>query len=235
MSRWKNRAAQAPPAWQDLLLGKVESGCVGPGDPSPALVLPGAFNPLHDGHRRMIAGCPGDAGQPAAVELSIFNVDKPPLDYMEIERRLGQFSADRAVYLSRAATFEEKSRLFAGATFIVGVDTLRRIADPQYYGGDPAAWDGAMRADRRPRLPIPGFRPRHGRGLRPACRSRSARARFAPFAAKCRPRSSARTFLRPRFGSRGRGEPAVTPIAAAADLGGGACRRWRCRIAAPFR
>jgi hypothetical protein len=43
------------------------------------------------------------------------------------------------VCLTRAATFEEKSRLFPGATFIVGVDTLRRIADPRYYRDDAAA------------------------------------------------------------------------------------------------
>jgi hypothetical protein len=41
--------------------------------------------------------------------------------------------------LSRAATFDEKSRLFAGATFVVGADTLRRIADPRYYGNDLSA------------------------------------------------------------------------------------------------
>lgn len=29
----------------------------------------------------------------------------------------------------------EKSRLFPGATFVVGVDTCLRIADAKYYGG----------------------------------------------------------------------------------------------------
>ena len=66
-----------------------------------------------------------------ALEISILNVDKPPLDYFEIERRAGQFPPEQTVYLTRAATFEEKSRLFPGATFVVGGDTLRRIAAPQ--------------------------------------------------------------------------------------------------------
>jgi hypothetical protein len=66
------------------------------------------------------------------------------LDYMEIERRLRQFPADHPVCLSRAATFDEKSRLFAGATFLVGVDTLRRIADPRYYGDDESVCRGAI-------------------------------------------------------------------------------------------
>ena len=75
-------------------------------------------------------------GLPTAMEISILNVDKPALDYLEIDRRLGQFPPEQAVWLTRAATFDDKSRLFPGATFVVGVDTLRRIADPRYYGND---------------------------------------------------------------------------------------------------
>ena len=77
-----------------------------------------------------------ELGLPVATEISILNVDKPALDYLEIERRLGQFPPEQAVWLTRAATFDDKSRLFPGATFVVGVDTLRRIADPRYYGND---------------------------------------------------------------------------------------------------
>ena len=48
------------------------------------------------------------------------------------------------MYLTRAARFEEKSRLFAGATFILGIDTLRRIVEPRYYGGEPAGCQRAI-------------------------------------------------------------------------------------------
>ncbi len=160
---------EAPPAWQDLLLGKVESVRVSPlpmgegqgvrasptdsphpgpfpvGEETlPQLVLPGAFNPLHAGHRRMVQVAQELLGWPAAYELAILNVDKPPLDYMEIERRLAQFPAEQTVYLSRAATFEEKSRLFAAVTFLVGADTLQRIAGPQYYGNSLSACQCAI-------------------------------------------------------------------------------------------
>jgi tetratricopeptide (TPR) repeat protein len=127
----------APRPWQDLLLGRVETVCAG-GMPARA-ILPGAFNPLHVGHRRMAEIAGQVLGTPVVMELSIVNVDKPPLDYQEIERRLGQFAPQQRVCLTRAATFEEKSTLFPGATFIVGVDTLRRIADSRYYGDESAA------------------------------------------------------------------------------------------------
>jgi hypothetical protein len=135
---------QAPSAWQDLLLGKVETVRIGPGQGMPKVIMPGAFNPMHDGHRRMIQIAQEMLKQPAVPEFSIINVDKPPLDFIEIERRLAQFPGDQAVYLSRAATFEDKSRLFGATTFVVGVDTLRRIASPQYYGNSASACECAI-------------------------------------------------------------------------------------------
>jgi hypothetical protein len=105
---------------------------------------------MHVGHRRMaeIAGGRDQptvgARQPVEFEISILNVDKPPLDFLEIQQRAGQFGPQETLWLTRAATFEAKSRLFAGATFVVGADTLRRIADPRYFGGDAAACQRAI-------------------------------------------------------------------------------------------
>jgi hypothetical protein len=83
-------------------------------------------------------------GLPTAWEISILNVDKPALDYLEIGRRLAQFPPKEPVWFTRAATFEEKSRLFPGATFVVGVDTIQRIVDPRYYGNHPLAMKVAI-------------------------------------------------------------------------------------------
>jgi nicotinamide mononucleotide (NMN) deamidase PncC len=135
---------EAPPEWQDLLLAKVESVCIGPTGRPPRVIMSGAFNPLHVGHRRMIQIAHELLHEPVALDLSIVNVDKPPLDYAELKRRLGQFPPEQTIYLTRAATFEEKSRLFPGATFVVGADTVRRIAALQYYGGSAAACQHAV-------------------------------------------------------------------------------------------
>ena len=133
-------AIVAPQSWQDLLAGKIarldwpiESGRAG----APAFVFPGAFNPLHAGHRAMAAVAAKLPGGRLHYEISIANADKPPLDFLEIERRLAQFTPGEVVSLTRAPTFVEKSRLFPGATFVVGTDTIERIADPKYYGGSP--------------------------------------------------------------------------------------------------
>src|SRR5690606_3534108 len=50
----------------------------------------------------------------------------------------------RLVLLTAAPTFREKADLVPGATFVVGVDTVMRIADPKYYGGDPRQRDVAI-------------------------------------------------------------------------------------------
>ena len=83
-------------------------------------------------------------GRPVELELPILNADKPPLDYHELRRRLDQFDPAQVVWLTRSATFVEKSRLFPGTTFVVGADTLARIAEPRFYGGQPTARDTAL-------------------------------------------------------------------------------------------
>jgi hypothetical protein len=82
-------------------------------------------------------------GAPVTFELSITNVDKAPLDYIELAERLEQL-AGRRVLLTRAPTFAEKAQLAPGCVFVVGLDTVVRIADPHYYGGDPAQRDAAI-------------------------------------------------------------------------------------------
>ncbi len=149
-------AKTAPASWQALLAGNLhrvrmrrgpaqsaESSCknvpvpfyadAGIGSQSPQALFPGAFNPLHGGHRGMAKTASQLLGVPIEFEISIANVDKPALDFIEIDERLKQFTADETVWLTRAPTFAEKAALFPGVTFIVGADTLERIALPRYY------------------------------------------------------------------------------------------------------
>lgn len=102
---------------------------------SPTLIFPGAFNPLHKGHTAMLRYAEKRSGEKASLEISIFNVDKPPLDYMEMEMRQAG-SKEWPLIFTNAPTFIEKCRLFPGTTFIVGSDTLIRIADKKYYDGN---------------------------------------------------------------------------------------------------
>ena len=126
-----------------------------PSEQGSALLFPGAFNPLHEGHRRMMAVAEAKTGLVGAFELSVRNIDKPLLDYIEIQRRLAQF--EQPVWLTRLPTFVEKANRFPGASFVVGIDTLVRIASPRYYGGDTELHRAlAALADRKARFLVFG-------------------------------------------------------------------------------
>ena len=109
-----------------------------PGGQIPTALVPGSFNPWHQAHRALWKAARRRFGDPAAYELSIANVDKPPLPSDEVLRRAAQFSGRARLILTAAPTFLEKARLLPGVAFVVGADTARRIIDPVYYGGEPA-------------------------------------------------------------------------------------------------
>ena len=70
------------------------------------------------------------------LEISVQNVDKPPFDYIELERRLiqiGEAKPEQAVWLTQTPLLIEKAELFQGATFVVGADTIKRFADLRFY------------------------------------------------------------------------------------------------------
>ncbi|PUZ55261.1 hypothetical protein GQ55_5G198200 [Panicum hallii var. hallii] len=105
---------------------------------SRKVILPGSFNPLHDGHLRLleVASSMCDDGLPF-FEISAINADKPPLSIAEIKRRIEQFrKAGKNVIISNQPYFYKKAELFPGSAFIIGADTAARLVNPKYYGGD---------------------------------------------------------------------------------------------------
>lgn len=106
--------------------------------PDQAILLPGSFNPLHKGHEGLLLAAEQVAGREGILELSVTNVDKPPLSIIEIERRLLQMKGVYSVVLTCAPTFTEKANLFPGAWFSLGYDTAIRLLSPQYDSDVPA-------------------------------------------------------------------------------------------------
>lgn len=146
----RTRHIDAEKSWIDLLAGDIDSTSA---SVSPC-IFPGAFNPIHDGHRGMISTARDLLGQDVTLELSIRNVDKPPLDFLTMsERCTDEFN----LVFTNTPTFEEKSAIFPESVFIVGLDTIVRIDEPRYYGSESARNEAlATMADRGTRFLVFG-------------------------------------------------------------------------------
>jgi hypothetical protein len=133
-----------------LLAGELDRVTVQPDGqimlsaPQPVVLFPGSFNPMHEGHVLLARVAEELRQQPLAFEISVTNVDKPPLLGETVRRRLAQFAWKAPVELTRAPTFLEKSRLFPKTTFVIGADTAERLVARKYYGNDELQMHGAL-------------------------------------------------------------------------------------------
>src|SRR5260370_15171716 len=112
--------------------------------PQPFVLFPGSFNAMHEGHLLLARVAEELRQQPLAFEISVTNVDKPPLAGETVRHRVAEFAWKSPVELTRVPPFVEKSRLFPGITFVVGVDTAERLFGPKYYGDDEARMHMAL-------------------------------------------------------------------------------------------
>lgn len=143
--------ALAPLAWVDLILGRrrvAPAGVQAAEQRQPQAIFPGAFHPLHRGHLAMARIAAQRLRRQVVYEVSVRNVEKPPLDYLAIKQRL-EGLAPHPVWLTAAARFVDKADLFPGATFIVGADTVARIGDRRYYGNRTQQMEEAIEAIRQ--------------------------------------------------------------------------------------
>jgi hypothetical protein len=111
----------------------------------PKVLLPGSFNPLHAGHKRMAEIATAKLGAPVTFEVSITNVDKPPLDFREQLDRKAQLLGLPQLF-TRAPRFVDKAKIAPGCTFVVGVDTITRLGDIKYYDDSSTKRDAAIAA-----------------------------------------------------------------------------------------
>jgi nicotinic acid mononucleotide adenylyltransferase len=119
-------------------------GQLTPSAPRLPVLLPGSFNPMHHGHVLLARVAEELKQQPLAFEISVTNVDKPPLEPATVRERLAQFAWRSPVELTRAPTFLEKSRLFPSTTFVIGADTAERLVALKYYGDDEDRMHAAL-------------------------------------------------------------------------------------------
>jgi hypothetical protein len=105
---------------------------------SKLVMLPGSFNPLHEGHTNaLVQSIKLVASSYGMYELSVTNAAKPKLSYGEIISRLNNFRNQSFPILLTidAPLFIKKAEDFPKTTFVIGIDTLLRLFDPKF--GEP--------------------------------------------------------------------------------------------------
>lgn len=107
-------------------------------DVGQVVMLPGSFNPLHQGHTNALVQSMNLVEDSVGIyELSITNAAKPKLSYGEIISRLNNFrNQSLSVLLTiDAPLFINKAQNYPNTTFVIGIDTLLRLFDPKF--GEP--------------------------------------------------------------------------------------------------
>ncbi|XP_058087805.1 uncharacterized protein LOC131234843 isoform X2 [Magnolia sinica] len=93
------------------------------------IILSGSFNPLHDGHLKLLEVASSICGDGLpCFEISAINADKPPLTVSQIKDRVKQFEkTGKTVIISNQPYFYKKAELFPGSAFVIGADTVARL------------------------------------------------------------------------------------------------------------
>ena len=101
-----------------------------------SLILSGSFNPLHNGHIKLLEAAKNMTKLEPFFEISISNVDKRNISLEDLNSRISQFYNIGKILITNSATFEDKSNLFKKSIFAIGYDTAVRILDNKYYEKD---------------------------------------------------------------------------------------------------
>ncbi|WP_094228912.1 hypothetical protein [Methanolobus psychrotolerans] len=105
----------------------------------PKIIFSGSFNPCHQNHIKMARIAASKYKEPIDFEISLANVDKPPIDYISLKYRINSLLKYRGekymgnIFLTNSPLFADKAMLFPNSIFLIGTDTLNRLFNKKYY------------------------------------------------------------------------------------------------------
>jgi nicotinic acid mononucleotide adenylyltransferase len=145
-----DKEAEAERSVADLLLKTLENinsnkNCeplkvdMGICDVKRKVILSGSFNPCHKNHVEMARIAANKYKEKICFEISLANVDKPPIDFISLKDRVNSILEHRDeifmgnIYITNSPLFADKAILFPDSVFLIGADTLNRLFNDKYY------------------------------------------------------------------------------------------------------
>lgn len=99
-------------------------------------MMPGSFNPPHEGHFGLAESFRDDHGKSVLFEIGTNPPHKTPPTVQELLQRAKMLKGHDVLFSRNMPMYIEKAAMFHGMDFIVGADTMLRILDPK-WGPDP--------------------------------------------------------------------------------------------------
>lgn len=99
-------------------------------------IMPGAFNPPHDGHFGAAQASLDEYNYPALFETTAEPPHKGALTVQELLQRAKMLQGHDRIFTRKLPYYLDKARAFPGHPFILGADAMVRMLDPK-WGIDP--------------------------------------------------------------------------------------------------
>mmetsp|Transcript_4934 Transcript_4934/g.4715 ORF Transcript_4934/g.4715 Transcript_4934/m.4715 type:complete len:220 (-) Transcript_4934:31-690(-) len=99
------------------------------------LVLCGSFNPLHEGHMKLLdAAYKKFPTRTPCFQLCVINCDKGPINFETFAKRSSQFiKQGKKLLVSKSPLFIHMAKIWPSCMFLLGYDTFTRLLLLKYY------------------------------------------------------------------------------------------------------
>lgn len=100
------------------------------------LFVPGAFNPIHQGHLNLIKGAQSASGKDPILFVTANPPHKAHLTVPEMIAKVRHLKG-HTVYFNQDPLFIDQARRFPGCSFAIGADAMDRMLDPKWCPVEP--------------------------------------------------------------------------------------------------
>lgn len=112
--------------------GKRHHSLVGLARPKLFALMPGAFNPPHEGHLGIADSFENDHGRRVVFEVTATPPHKAALSIQDLLKRAKLLQGRDRLFSTNIPMYLDKARAFPGMPLLLGADAMARVLDPKW-------------------------------------------------------------------------------------------------------